>query len=184
VTGVAQDFSPAIGIAVCSAWSVISNRPRRLRNTPYIGYQRYFLTTCTAYKHRAFETDGVAEACVLQLRQSAERDGFALIAYCFMPDHVHLLVYGTCAQADLPGFMNHFKKVTGFTYSRRFKRRLWQPGYHDRILRDDESTEATARYVLENPVRAGLARQLGAYPYAGSDLYDTQALLSAWDKQV
>jgi len=80
--------------------------------------------------------------------------------------------------------MIHFKKVTGFEYSRRFERRLWQPGYHDRILRDDESTEATARYILENPVRGGLARQIGEYPYAGSDLYDLQAILTAWDKQV
>ena len=64
-----------------------------------------------------------------------------------MPDHVHLLVYGTSVQADLPAFITHFKKVTGFEYSQRFKRHLWQPGYHDRILRDDESTEATARYL-------------------------------------
>src|SRR5437868_4461193 len=162
---------------------MISNRPRRLRNTPYIGYQRYFLTTCTAHKHRAFEIAGVAQACMLHLRRSGERHGFALVAYCFMPDHVHLLMYGTCAQADLQAFMNHFKKVTGFEYSQRFKRRLWQPGYHDRILRDDESTEATARYILENPVRAGLASQLGAYPYGGSDLYDAEELLTVWDEQ-
>lgn len=101
-----------------------------------------------------------------------------------MPDHVHLLVYGTSLDADLRAFIIHFKKLTAFEYSQRFKRRLWQHGYHDRILRDDESTEATARHVLENPVRAGLARQLGEYPYAGSDLYDTQAFLTVWDKQV
>jgi REP element-mobilizing transposase RayT len=101
-----------------------------------------------------------------------------------MPDHVHLLVYGTSGQSDLQAFMSHFKKATGFEYSRRFKRRLWQPGYHDRILRDDESTEATARYVLENPVRAGLAQELGEYPYAGSDLFDLQAMLTIWDRQV
>ena len=87
-----------------------------------------------------------------------------------MPDHVHFLVYGTSLQADLPAFMTQFKKVTGFDYSQRFKCRLWQPGYYDRILRDDESTEATARYILENPVRAGLARQIGEYRHAGSDL--------------
>lgn len=101
-----------------------------------------------------------------------------------MPDHVHLLVYGTSSQADLRGFMTHFKKLTGYEYSQTFQRRLWQSGYHDRILRDDESTETVARYILENPVRAGLARQLSEYPYAGSDLYDVRAILTAWDKQV
>jgi putative transposase len=100
------------------------------------------------------------------------------------PIHLHLLVYGTSLDADLQAFMIHFKKVTGFEYSKRFKRRLWQSGYHDRILRDDESTEATARYILENPVRAGLAHQIGEYPFAGSDLYDVRAILTAWDRQV
>jgi REP element-mobilizing transposase RayT len=101
-----------------------------------------------------------------------------------MPDHLHLLVYGTSPDADLLAFVIHFKKLTGFEYSQRFRRRLWQPGYYDRILRDDESTEAMARYVLENPVRGGLARTLGEYPYAGSDLYDLKGMLMAWDRQV
>ena len=90
----------------------------------------------------------------------------------------------TYIDARSSSFVTHFKKVTGFEYSQRFKHRLWQPGYHDRILRDDESTEATARYILENPIRAGLTRQIGEYPYAGSDLYDVRAVLTAWDKQV
>jgi REP-associated tyrosine transposase len=131
-----------------------------------------------------FAESGVAEECVLQLQQSAKRHDFVNVAHCFMPDHVHILVCGVSLQADLPAFMTHFKKITGFNYSQRFKRRLWQPGYHDRILRDDESTEGVARYILENPVRAGLARQIGKYPNAGSDLYDLRALLTAWDKQV
>src|ERR1700692_1181919 len=97
---------------------MISNRPRRLRGVSYIGYQRDFLTTCTANRNRAFEEDGVVRGCILQLRRSAERHGFALVAYCFLPDHLHLLVYGTSLDADLPAFMIHFKKVTGFEYSR------------------------------------------------------------------
>ncbi len=89
-----------------------------------------------------------------------------------MPDHLHLLVYGTSERADLKAFVIHYKKLTGFEYSRRAGRRLWQPGYYDRVLRDEEATEAIARYILENPIRAGLARQLGEYPFAGSDLFD------------
>jgi REP element-mobilizing transposase RayT len=98
-----------------------------------------------------------------------------------MPDHLHLLVYGTSPDADLPAFMIHFKKLTGFEHMRRLKRPLWQKRYHDRILRDDESTEAVARYILANPIRAGLARDVGEFPHAGSDLYDTRALMTAWE---
>ena len=160
---------------------MITRRPTRLRGVPYVGFQRYFLTTCTAERHRAFERPPITEGCVLHLRRSASRHELAIVAYCFMPDHLHVLAYGTSPQSDFQAFVVHFKKLTGFEYKRRHGRHLWQPGYHDRILRDEESTEAVARYILEKPVRAGLARQLGEYPFAGSDLYDAKALLTLWD---
>ena len=89
-----------------------------------------------------------------------------------MPDHLHVLAYGSSLTADLPTFINHFKKVTGFTYKQRTGRRLWQPGYYDRILRDDEGTESVARYIFENPIRAGITKTIGEYRFAGSDLFD------------
>jgi putative transposase len=49
-------------------------------------------------------------------------------------------------------------------------------GYHDHVIRDGEPTVRTARYVLRNPVRAGLARRTGEYPFAGSDAYSWQEL--------
>jgi len=101
-----------------------------------------------------------------------------------MPDHVHVLTYGAALDADFTAFVKAFKQRSGYWYASRFGRRLWQAGYYDRILRSDEATEAVARYVLENPIRAGLARELGEYPFAGSGLYEPLALTSAWDRQT
>ena len=64
-----------------------------------------------------------------------------------MPDHVHILVCGVSLQADLPAFMTHLKKITVFNYSLRFKRRLWQPGYYDRIPRVRALLTAWAKQV-------------------------------------
>ena len=159
-------------------------RPKRLAGVSYVGYQRYFLTACTAARHPAFASPPVTEGCLWQLRQSADAHAFAIAAYCFMPDHLHVVVYATSDASDLCAFVVHYKKLTGYEYSRRWGRRLWQPGYYDRVLRDDESTEAVARYVLENPVRAGLAKRLGEYRFSGSDLYDATTIVTAWDSQV
>ncbi|MNL58136.1 hypothetical protein D3C87_1817490 [compost metagenome] len=41
---------------------------------------------------------------------------------------------------------------------------LWQQGYHDRALRRDEDLVKLARYVVANPLRAGLVEKLGDYP--------------------
>jgi hypothetical protein len=55
--------------------------------------------------------------------------------------------------------------------------------YHERVLRNDEATEAVVRYVLENPIRARLSKELGEYPFAGSAKYDLDALKTAWETQ-
>jgi putative transposase len=151
---------------------MITNRPRRLDGASYTGYQRYFVTCCTHKRHRAFRQADVCRACLLQLRDSAAVHAFAIAAYCFMPDHVHLLVYGTSESADLPKFVSHFKQLAGFGYRKRSGRTLWQPGYHERVLRDEETTEAIARYILGNPIRAGITQKWGEYQFAGSDLFD------------
>jgi REP element-mobilizing transposase RayT len=85
-----------------------------------------------------------------------------------MPDHVHLLNEGRSDAADLQKFMKSWKQATGFEYAKHNRgRRLWQVGFFDRVLRSDESTEACARYILANPVRAGLVRSVDEYPFAG-----------------
>jgi putative transposase len=125
----------------------------------------------------------IVDEILLQLRQHCERFEFALIAYCFMPDHLHLLVAGGSERSDLCSLVKAFKQATGFSHRRCTGDALWQHGYHERILRDDEHTWTVARYILENPIRAGLAVRLGDYPFAGSDEYDWPALLSTWDRQ-
>jgi hypothetical protein len=58
-------------------------------------------------------------------------------------------------------------------------RGLWQAGYYDRILRHDEDSLTVVRYILENPVRAGLVSRFSDYPYSGSDRYSLKELAVA-----
>lgn len=41
---------------------------------------------------------------------------------------------------------------------------VWQTGYHDRALRKDENLQLAARYIVANPLRAGLVERVGDYP--------------------
>jgi REP element-mobilizing transposase RayT len=114
---------------------------------------------------------------------TAHEFGFAVVAYCVMPDHVHVLLTAERADADLTQFAKQAKQITGFHYRQATNQSLWQPGYHVRILRDEEATLAVARYILENPVRAGLTKALGEWPHAGSGVYTWRELLTAWNKR-
>jgi putative transposase len=42
---------------------------------------------------------------------------------------------------------------------------VWMRGFHDRALRSEEGVVAVARYIIANPVRAGLVEDVGHYPF-------------------
>jgi len=163
---------------------VIANRPRRLDGVSYVGFERYFLTTCTAFRRPFFAASSVANAVAVQLIHDADHFEFVVLAYCLMPDHLHALVEAQSEQSDFQAFVKRFKQTTGFRHRQLTRNALWQPGFHERVLRNDEASPAVVRYILENPVRAGLAKQIGEYPFAGSGVYDLASLRTAWEEQA
>ena len=97
-----------------------------------------------------------------------------------MSDHVHLLVEGIAEDSDLQRFVARCKQLTGFRYRQTTGERLWQESYHDHVLRDDEETWRAARYILENPVRVGLAVRFEDYAFCGSDVFAAEQLNTLW----
>ena len=150
--------------------------PPRIPGFSYQGMHRYLLTFCTAGRRRVFTADSVVSAVLAQFRQCASRQHFAVVAYCFMPDHVHLLCAALSDSADLRRFVTDAKHKSGRWFATSSGGRLWQLGFYDHVLRDEEQTLTVVRYILTNPVRAGLSRALGEYPYCGSDVYPIEEI--------
>ncbi|MEB2355563.1 MAG: hypothetical protein OZ915_10335, partial [Ignavibacteriales bacterium] len=48
----------------------------------------------------------------------------------------------------------------------------WQKDYYDHILRSEENLEIHLKYILNNPVRAGMVNYWKKYPYIGSTVYN------------
>lgn len=132
-------------------------RPTRLAGFSYIGRHQYFLTFCTLYGQPLLADPAVDEWVRAQILQSSTEHSMAVDTYSVMPDHVHLLVEGLTASADLQAFMIHLKRETGWRFRRERKRHLWQEGFHDRILRDESEALHFAAYIVRNGVRAGLS---------------------------
>ena len=140
----------------------------RLREFSYAGLYRYSLTICTHRRQAVFTNREAVDLVVSQLLQSASRSAFAVIAYCFMPDHLHLLVEGTDDEAALREFARVFKQRSAYHWKAAFGTLLWQRSYFEHVLRDGESPVKTARYILANPLRGGLVSRIEDYPYLGS----------------
>ncbi len=152
-------------------------RPPRVAGLDYVGLHAYFLTICTFQRVRWFEDDECAKQVVLEFLRTADAYGFATVAYCIMPDHVHALVEATRPDSHLVRFVAMFKQRTAFAYAQAG--RLWQEGFFDRVLREGDDPLPVAAYIVANPVRARLCQSPRAYPYLGSSRYTLEQLCEA-----
>jgi putative transposase len=153
------------------------SRPPRLEGFDYRGWYRYFLTICAHQRRPVFKDASVIEMVLDQIRFTAAEQGVENIAYCFMWDHLHLLVAGTADASDLKKFAKLMKQRAGWRSARLGHGRLWQVGYFDRVLREEEATTDVVQYIIQNPVRAGIVESPGQYPHWGSGVYTREALL-------
>jgi putative transposase len=133
----------------------------------YKGPYRYHITIHTE-QAKPFASAGWDFDIMLSvLSQTSQRYDFKVIVYCFMPNHLHLLLEGN-EKSNLIEFLRIFKQISAFHYKKTMNSKLWQRSYFDRVLRREEETAALVKYILENPVRWGLAKEWNLYPYSGS----------------
>ena len=145
-----------------------TGNPGHLASFDYLGLHRYSLTFCTDRRQPFFTTQATVDLVLEQIVRAASEHEFAVIAYCFMPDHLHLLIEGTSDTSDCEKFIARVKQDSGYYYARVHQSRLWQRYGFEHVLRDDELTLIVAKYILENPVRAGLVSRVEDYPFLGS----------------
>lgn len=162
--------SPPIGTKLAVVATVHTRRPSRLADVPYAGHARYFVTMCCLDRHPHFRTASVA-ACVRgQLLRTAPDCQFAILAYTFMPDHLHFLAEGLSDVADFRRFVALLRRRSSASLWTLHPKGLWQDGYYERILRRDEASVHVCHYILNNPVRAGLVAEPSDYPFSWSCL--------------
>jgi REP element-mobilizing transposase RayT len=96
------------------------------------------------------------------------------LAYVVMPDHFHWLIrLGT--DTSLSEVMRSAKgfsaRQINFALGAKH-RKVWQAGFHDHAVRREENMVGIARYLLENPLRAGLVENIGEYALWDADWVD------------
>jgi len=142
-------------------------RPR-LKNFDYIGTYAYFLTILTKDHDAYFKEAEIVSHLISILLETAKSEGFDVLAYCFMPDHLHLLARGIDDKSNLKRFMSVFKQKSGYWFKKNYDEDLWHISYYDHVLRREESMEDVALYILGNPVRKGLVSDFRQYPFSKS----------------
>ena len=126
--------------------------------------QYYHVTCATVNRVPVFVDWSTGNAVVHALHAG---DAHTL-AYCLMPDHLHWLL--ELKQQPLALVVGQMKGRSSRAYCARLASNghLWQRGYYDHAIRTDENLLNVARYIIANPLRAGLVSRIGDYP-----LWDT-----------
>ena len=83
-----------------------------------------------------------------------------------MPNHVHMVVVLSADSASLTNTLQRLKSYTATQANKLLDRTgaFWQPESYDHLVRPGE-LERIIRYVLENPVKAGLVDEWQKWPY-------------------
>ena len=120
----------------------------------------YLVTAVTRDRRPVFYGLHPARVLIQTLRSEETQGRAKTLAFVVMPDHLHwLLQLG--AGSDLSEVVRAVKAVS----AKRLGRPLWQRGFHDHALRQDEDLVAAARYVIANPLRRVLVNRVADYPH-------------------
>jgi REP element-mobilizing transposase RayT len=98
----------------------------------------------------------VAGVVAAEICRGAEVD-YILHAWVIMPNHVHLLF---TPKREVPDVMQRLKGRTAREANKLMRRtgtKFWQEESYDRLVRDAVEFKKIEKYIVENPVKAGLA---------------------------
>jgi len=121
-----------------------------------------------AVSGKAFENADLARQVCQSVQVVSEQLGYRLYGYCLMPDHLHVLLSPADSRVELGTWLQRFKSFTAHWAKRRCGiTGLWQRSCYDHVCREGETAEGVLRYILDNPVRAGLVDEWQAWPWSG-----------------
>ena len=142
-----------------------SRKSIRLERTIYEEPGRIFsITICVLNNKQIFLNKNLADAVWSVAKDGIFSTETDLMAACLMPDHLHLLV--GVKNKNLIDLISRWKRFTQkIVYDAGYKDKLWQRSFYDHALRREEQVNIVARYIYENPIRAGSVAENRDYPY-------------------
>ncbi len=126
----------------------------------------YFVTVALDDRKQRYFADWHCGRCIVaEMRALHENAVVNSLAWVIMPDHVHWL-FEMRDKMELSSAIKRFKARSARRVNDYLKRggTLWQKGFYDHAIRQEEDIQTIARYIVANPLRAGLVKHIGDYP--------------------
>ena len=127
--------------------------------------QIYHVSSGTLERELVFSNIRYGRVVVNAMRYEHDFGHVESLAFVVMPDHFHWLFVLTGTR-QLSICINNVKAYSAKDINRIRGRdgKVWQTGYYERAIRKEEDLEGVARYIVANPLRAGIANSAKDYP--------------------
>src|SRR4030042_916866 len=135
---------------------MIREKAHRLPKEFYLGSSIVAFTLCVKERAAIFQDSELVNTFIRLLGEIVKKYKCKIPVYCFMPDHVHLIITGIDEKVDLLKVVSLFKQKTGFWMAKNRLGAYWQKDFFDHVIKKDESISTNIKYILDNPVRKGI----------------------------
>lgn len=131
--------------------------PNYRRNFVYGG--TYFFTLVTFQRRKYFDTPRKLDILLSKIKQVQRNKPFDLLAFCLLPDHIHLLIKLPNEDSAFPIRIREIKRLVTIWMKREtpeFADKIWQDRYWEHTIRDDRDLQTHFDYIHYNPIKHGL----------------------------
>ncbi len=129
--------------------------------------QIYLVTTVTQKRQAIFTDFHCARIVINSIKYVEQASQVESLCYVIMPDHLHWL-FSLNSNRSLQQVVSNIKRRSALRINQYYNQTgtaVWQAGFHDYALRKEEEIKDVARYIVANPLRAGLVDKIGDYPF-------------------
>ena len=129
----------------------------------------YFVTSRTWESRSLFTTMSACKTFVETLFHYRNQEAYKLHAFVLMPEHFHLLIT-PASNVTLERAVQYIKGGSAHRLGQGLDLRfpLWQRGFSDHRIRDNEDYLSHVRYIEQNPVKAQLVEHAGQYSWSSA----------------
>ena len=126
----------------------------------------YLITAVTRQRQPLFKDINLGRIVVREMMLPVMAGDVESVSFVVMPDYFHWLIHVTSNKSvsSVVGAVKRHSARKINLCSGCNGRQVWQRGFHDHALRRDEEVARVARYIVANPLRAGLVKRIGDYP--------------------
>ena len=105
------------------------------------------------------------------LNETKKKKEYCLHAFCLMSNHVHLML--SEGIDDVAKVMKRINVRYAYYFNKKYKRvgHLFQDRYRSEVVENDSYILSLARYIHQNPVKAGIVKAIGDYKWSSYNAY-------------